>query len=143
MQNSNGGMNKQTIELVSRLEKMGFTFEDALTLRRIEKTLHRWAELECGDGNDYKSWPIERDEETGRPFMCTYPHHGNSYRTAIADREAGALRRLEKIMCQHPELEAYRQSDPRGCALYIVRKSDIPAGESINAFYTRGVGVGD
>jgi hypothetical protein len=73
--------------------------------------------------------------------MCMYPHDGKSYRTPIADREAGALRRLQKIIRRHPELEGYRQSDPRGCALYIVRKSDIPAGESVNSFYTRGVAV--
>jgi hypothetical protein len=136
-------MHKHTLELVSRLEKLGLNIEEALTLRKIERTFHRWAELECGDGNNYKSWAIERDEETGRPFMCTYPHDAKSYRTPIADREAGALRRLEKIMHQHPELEAYRQGDPRGCALYIVRKADIPAGEAINAFYTRGVAVCD
>jgi hypothetical protein len=136
-------MNTQTIHLISNLQRIGFTLEEALTLRKIERTFHRWTELECGDGNNYKSWAIERDEETGRPFMCSYPHGGKSYRTPIADREAGALRRLEKIMRQHPELEAYRQSDPRGCALYIVRKSDIPAGESANSFYTRGVAVCD
>jgi hypothetical protein len=134
-------MKIQTIHLFSNLQSIGFTVEEALTLRKIERTFHRWAELECGDGNNYKSWAIERDEERGRPFMCMYPHDGKSYRTPIADREAGALRRLQKIIRRHPELEAYRQSDPRGCALYIVRKSDIPAGESVNSFYTRGVAV--
>jgi hypothetical protein len=55
-------MNKHAIELVGRLEKLGFYIEEALALRRIERTLQRWSELECGDGNNYGSWAIERDE---------------------------------------------------------------------------------
>ena len=46
-------MNKDTFEMISRLERSGISREDAFTLRRISMTLHRWHELECGDGNDY------------------------------------------------------------------------------------------
>ena len=36
---------------------------------------------------------------------------------------------------------AYHQTDPRGCAVYIVRKADIPDGADIGSRYTRGVTV--
>ena len=54
---------QKNAELQRRLERRGIiaTIEQAATLRRAEMTLHRWAELECGDGNDYASWAIERD----------------------------------------------------------------------------------
>lgn len=138
-------MNKRERQyrLMNRLSELGFSFDEAQKLRRIEMTLHRWAELECGDGNDQVSWSIERDEETGKPFMVTYPHSGcKSHRQAVADREAGALRRLAQIMAGHPDLEAYHQGDPRGCALYIVRKADLGGGD-INSLYTRGIAVCD
>lgn len=44
----------------NRLLALGFSFEEASTLRRISMTLHRWHEMECGDGNDYASWCIVR-----------------------------------------------------------------------------------
>ena len=35
------------------LVNIGINLEDARALRRISMTLHRWYELECGDGNDH------------------------------------------------------------------------------------------
>jgi hypothetical protein len=35
----------------------------------------------------------------------------------------------------------YHQGDPRGCALYIIRKGDVPKGEDVNAYYTNGLAV--
>lgn len=92
--------------------------EQARTLRRAEKTLHRWAELECGNGNDYASWSIERDEETGLPYLCRYPHTGKMSRTKVADREAGALKRIAAT-CKALGAHFFHQGDPRGCALYV------------------------
>lgn len=102
---------------------ISLSFEDANTLRRAELTLQRWAELECGDGNDWGSWAIERDEDTGVPYMVRHHYtHGKGKdwvsRTRIPDREAGALRRI-KAICDAHGLHYYHQSDPRGCALYI------------------------
>lgn len=110
------------------MERYGISYEDAATIRRIEMTLQRWAELECGDSNEYASWSIERDEETEKPYMVRHVHGqpDRTYRTRIADREAGALRRLDRLMAAYPDLTYYHQTDPRGCALYIVRKSDLP-----------------
>jgi len=134
------------IRLYDQLRDMGFTLEEAQALRRIEMTLHRWNELECGDGNEYGSWAIERDEETQVPYRVVYPHDGKSRRTRIADREAGALKRLAKIVEARNARQAdavipYHQGDPRGCSLYIVRASDVPTGERVECFYTRGIAV--
>lgn len=127
---------------------LGFTFEEAETLRKAQLTLHRWNEQECGDSNDHCSWSIERDEETGKPFRCVYPHQGKSYRIPIADREKGAQKRVEAVLhavnlrrTDGDRLIRYYQGDPRGCALYIVRQSDIREGESIDSVYTRGIAV--
>lgn len=129
------------IALIARLCGLGFTASEVSALIKIERTLHRWDESECGNGNDHASWCVERDEETDKPYRVTYPHTGKSYRTPIADREAGAKKRLEKIMAAHPELVAYHQGDCRGVALYIVRKSDIPAGQPLASCYTVGIAV--
>jgi hypothetical protein len=51
------------------------------------------------------------------------------------------LKRLGKIMAGHKRLLAYRQGDCRGCNLYILRKSQVAAGENVDSVYTRGVAV--
>ena len=124
----------QDLAVQQRLANRGVpaSLDEARTLRRAEKTLHRWAEQECGDGNDYASWAIERDETTGKPYLCTYPHAGKSRRTLIADREAGALRRVAAV-CKALGAFFYHQGDPRGCALYVA------AEPLTNANYTNGV----
>jgi hypothetical protein len=102
-------------------ERLAIPFDAANTLRRAELVLHRWGEQECGDGNDYASWAIERDETSGKPFRCWYPHTGKMTRTPIADREAGALRRVSQV-CAANGLYYFHQGDPRGCALYVSRE---------------------
>jgi hypothetical protein len=73
--------------------------------------------------------------------MVTYPHDGKSRRRLVADREKGALKRLQAIVAQYPEFIAYHQTDPRGCAVYLVRKSDVPEGTNIDSVYSRGIAV--
>lgn len=97
---------------------ISLSFDEVNTLRRAQITLHRWAEMECGDSSDYSSWAIERDEQTSVPYVCIYPHQGKSYRRRIADKEAGALRRVRHI-CAYHKLDFFHQTDPRGCALYV------------------------
>ena len=140
-------MKKTTIELVCKLRDLGFDLDEALALRRIEMTLSRWGERECGDGNEYGSWAIERDDETEKPFLVHHHfNHGHGKdtvtRTPIPDREAGAMRRLSKIMAAHANLVAYHQTDPRGCALYILDRSQVN-GDDISTIYTRGLAVCD
>ncbi len=123
-------------DCVGSLLRVGIEYEDALTLRRISMTLHRWHELECGDSNG----AIERDEESGKPYWRK-PNSGNRYGWPIADRETGALKRLDKLMARYPELSAYVQGDPRGAALYILRPGDVPEGKDVDAYYSRGIAV--
>ena len=130
---------------------------DAESLRRISMTLQRWFELECGDGNEHCSWAIvrgrkDRDgfthDDDGKPFIES--HHflhgkGNDYvsYTSIADCEGGARRRLARIMARYPSLQAYVQTDPRGCALYILTPEQMNGvlPQEIDAIYSRGLAV--
>lgn len=128
--------------LENTLRALGFTSDEADTLRRISNTLQRWYELECG--ND--SGAIERDDATGKPYWINYHSRYLSAndprsRSIVADREAGALRRLAKIMAKHAPLTTYIQTDPRGAALYILRPGDIPDGSDVESCYTRGLCV--
>jgi predicted RNA-binding Zn-ribbon protein involved in translation (DUF1610 family) len=159
--------------LFSRLQEMGFTYDEAVKLRRIEMTLQRWFELECGDGNGRS---IERDVDNSmRCTQCGHKHYGEDALTIncpkcgdvapirhkatdkpymtyergdsgergrypIADRELGARKRLAAIMASHSELTHYVQTDPRGCALYVLRKADVN-GSNIDQVYNRGLAV--
>jgi hypothetical protein len=114
----------------------GITMDELQTLLRCERTLQRWAERECGDGSD---WAIERDDATGKPHNV-YHGPGPRRRYAIADREAGALRRARTIAQAHG-LDAYHQGDCRGCMLYLIRPGDVPVGESVGGYYNRGIAV--
>lgn len=139
-------MIERTHILIRRLEAMGFTYAEANQLRRIERTLQRWSELECGTGDDRVSLSVVRDDNgEGKPFLrrqwMGLNNQWQDIRTPYPDKEKGALARLAKIMAAHPGLVSYHQSDPRGCALYILKASDIKKGEDINAVYTRGVAV--
>lgn len=131
------------------LQTLGFTFEECEKLRRISMALRRWFELECGNGNDWASWAIERDEETEIPYMVTHDHrNGKTTRYKVADRETGARRRLEAIvharnirqpLQESPLISYYIQGDPRGASLYILRPGDIPEGKDPCAYYSRGI----
>lgn len=145
-------MTRKELERLNRqsdtLRSLGFTQGEAEQLRRISMTLHRWFELECGDGYSH----IERDEKTGKPYryndnarylQANDPRRGY----AVADREAGARKRLVAIIDARnkrnwPEaVTPYVQTDPRGAALYILRPGDVPAGENADSYYSRGVCV--
>lgn len=139
------------MDLYTRLARLGFTMEEADKLRRIEKTLHRWAEHEC-NGN------IQRDEATDKPFW--HNSTGRLVPLPIADRERGALRRLEEILLavnqrlfnaaemagenSFKSLWFYHQTDPRGATLYVGRKSDLRPGQDLSGCYSSaGVAVCD
>ena len=135
----------RTIRFFDRMADLGFTRTEADTLRLAQLTLRRWSELECGDGNEHASWSIERDETTGKPYMATYPHNGASRRHRIADREAGALKRIA-VLADHGTLWSYHQTDPRGCALYVGRVVDLiehGTGRQMDiaSCYNRGIAV--
>jgi hypothetical protein len=142
---------QRKFELYQRLGNLGFTYDEAVALRRIEMTLQRWAEAECGDSNDYQSWSIERDENN-KPYRCVYPHTGKMRRYPIADRETGALRRLKAIVdarntrecppiASNAAIIPYHQTDCRGCMVYLIKAADVKDSESLDSIYTRGLAV--
>lgn len=178
---------KQKFDLFQRLGALGFTYEEAQSLYRIQLTLNNWSCEECNG-------TIQRDETTGKPVRVYENSHrvyggtgsGSQLesRYPIADREAGALKRLAAIIEARNSREAskepflagyeyardngafimaYHQGDPRGCSLYLVKRSDLPdmpakeiarlCGENaaktpasrlraiVSQYYTRGLAV--
>lgn len=116
---------KPAYELASRIQRrfnIDITPIDAAILRIAERRLHRWHERECGDSDNYTSWCLVRDEDTGIPYCEYYPHTGKSYRIKVRDIETAELAKV-KTICTKYSLHYYQQTDPRGCALYI---SNIP-----------------
>lgn len=142
-------MKKTTVELVNRLTKLGLSVDEILTLRRAEMTLRRWFEYECGTGDSRTTRSIDRDDNgDGKPFMRVQYQSATGWkdmRFPIADREAGARKRIAAVMQKHSRrLVAYIQGDPRGCSLYVLRKGkDIKPGDNIDAVYSRGFAVCD
>jgi hypothetical protein len=153
-------------DCITALQVAGIEYPDALALRRISMTLHRWHELECGDGNGHSSWTIARGhfdtresrfwngegdrpkptfvyDDAGKPYIERHLHAagGKVTYTLVADRERGALKRLGKIMARYPTLTPYVQGDPRGASLYILRPADMIEGADIGSYYCRGVAV--
>ena len=104
------------------------TLDDARTLRRAALVLHRWAEAECG----LPGYAVERDD-AGIPWAYN-PDVPSAPRRRVADREAGALRRVAET-CDRLGLHWYHQPDPRGCSLYV---SSEPFSDSS---YWHGVAV--
>ena len=104
---------------LASMDRLGISLDDSEALRRIEMTLHRWAERECNGevevGDDGKAWNVAIEGHFGGTLTPT--------RWRAANREAGALRRLAKIMARYPALRAYHQTDPRWCALYVYSKA--------------------
>jgi hypothetical protein len=154
---------KRKFELFARLQALGFTYDESAALRRIEMTLQRWGEHECnGD--------IQRDEATDKPYRV-YEQSSSAKRYPVADREAGALRRLKAIVWarngrvsppihvpsspakiqEDPKtrgqlIEAYHQGDCRGCMLYLVTREQLTdrqtgAALPIDSYYNRGLAV--
>lgn len=124
-------MNKYRKNTYIQLDRLGINEDDATALIRASMTLHRWAERECNG-------EIQRDEETGKPYVHSTWDGRRLYPTA--DREKGALARAEKIASKY-DLKVYHQTDPRGCALYLLRAGDVPEGADVGCYYSRGIPV--
>ena len=104
------------------------SFKDAETLRKAERTLHRWAERECGwstAGPNGASMALVRDEDgDDKPYLEIHPNVGlKTQWVRVSDRETGALRRVAEV-CERNGLDYYHQGDPRGCSLYISQAGD-------------------
>ena len=123
-------MNERTQTIVA-LDRLGIRGTDACQLLRASSTLHTWAEHECNGA-------IQRDEETDVPYW--YNTHTGKRMFRTSDRERGAVARVTAIAARYG-LTAYVQGDPRGCALYLLRPDDVPAGADAGSYYNRGVAV--
>lgn len=128
---------QRTARFYDTLTRLGFTYEETETLRRAEMTLHRWAERECNG-------EVEIDDD-GKAYSA-FGSLRARYR--VPNREAGARHRVANTLAARnarhdvgDALSAYFQTDPRGCALYVIRPDDVPAGEDVEAYYSRGVAV--
>lgn len=119
---------------IAQIISLGVSHEDARALRRISMTLRRWHEHECNGA-------IQREgiAGDGAPFWHSTFDGRKLYRAP--DREHGARKRLAAIMAHYPDLTPYVQGDPRGCALYLLRPNDVPAGKNADAYYSRGIPV--
>jgi len=125
-------MSKPQYDAVAILGRLGVTPSDARIVRRISLTLQRWFEHEC-NGH------IQRNEADGKPYI--YNTETARCYGVTADREAGAMKRLKAIMARYPALSYYIQGDPRGCSVYIIRPGDVPEGQPVDAYYSRGIAV--
>jgi hypothetical protein len=135
---------QRTARFFDMMTRLGFTTDETETLLKAERALQRWAEAECGTGTDTRSEMIERDETTGKPFRRVQYSYGGQWRETrypVRDMEAAALRRVAAVAAAHPDLSFYHQGDPRGCALYVLRPGDVPAGERADSYYSRGVAI--
>ena len=125
---------------------LGFTRDEAESLRRISMTLHRWYEHECNgaiqrDGENRDGDPYWYNTSTGRKIG------------RAPDRECGAVKRLQAIIDAREQRVAakllpaplkvsyYLQTDPRGAVLYIIRPGDVPEGKDVASYYNRGLCV--
>lgn len=104
----------QRVQTFVALDRLGIRGDEARQLVRASATLHTWAEHEC-NGH------IQRDEATGRPYW--YDDLGKRMQRT-SDREAGALAIAHRVAYAHGLL-VYHQTDPRGCALYLYRQTDL------------------
>jgi hypothetical protein len=81
---------KHKYDSVATLQTLGIDHTDAVSLRRISMTLHRWHELECGD----TSGCIERDASAGRAMWLS-AHSGKHWPT-------GPLARVNQLLPDPP-----------------------------------------
>lgn len=130
----------------SVLMQFGFTMDEADKLRRISMTLRRWHELECG----IEGGAIERDEKTNKPHWV-YSGGGFGTRRSvnpIADREAGALRRLKAIItarngrndlqCEDRNYKCDNGTFDIVTADGEIRLQNVPAEKAVMSAYVQG-----
>jgi hypothetical protein len=134
---------QQTARFFDLMSENGFTYDEAKSLLKCERALRKWGELECGTGDRNRSVHVFRDE-SGKPFYRVQFYAGGQWRESVQpkrDTEKAALAKVEAIMAGKTGFRAHHQTDPRGCALYIIRPGDIEAGGNVRALYNRGIAL--
>ena len=112
---------KADCQLADTLERHTHTLvlpREARVLRLAQRRLHNWCELCCGDNIGGVGRVLERDDDTGRPYMVYYFANKPPHQVSIPDTETGALQRIKDV-CDKLGMHYYYQTDPRGCALYV------------------------
>ena len=88
---------------------------------------------------------VEREGEDGdgrpiRRWVGPRMPGGDPEPFRVRDLEKGALRRANAIAKAHG-MTIYHQGDPRGCSLYLIRPGDVPDGQCVTGYYTRGIAI--
>lgn len=131
---------RQKYDARVQLVKLGVSEPDARTMLRAANQLHRWHELECGiePAHPGALQAISRDDDTGK---LTW-YDGNKWRPYYGrDNEKLALAAIKRVMAKHPTLGYYVQGDPRGCSLYVLLPGDVPDGQPVDSYYSRGIAI--
>lgn len=115
----------------SNRQRLGISREDWETLTKLSRTLRRWYEHECNG-------EIQRDEKTNLPYWHNMTT-GERCRRAL-DKETMAVTRANKLAGDY-DLKIYYQTDPRGCAIYLLKREDIQPGADLQSCYTDGTAV--
>lgn len=125
----------RTLRLAQSLAHFNLSPDDIAKLLRIEKKLRRWHELQCG----VDAGRVEEVGGEGSGKWEFVNRHGN--RSPIRDAGKQARKALNACTAGNPDLIFYVQTDPRGYALYLLKKSQVETGEDVNAVYNRGVAI--
>lgn len=106
-----------------------FTAAEWATLKRCERTLHKWAEHLCNG-------VIQYDDNGNNPRLYHNDRYGSPTLAGrfIPDKSETAMETARKVAARHG-LSVYHQSDPRGCALYAYNPADLK-GRDIRSYYS-------
>jgi len=89
------------------------------TLKRLARTLHKWAEDECNGAIQWEGI----DEETPRRYYADSHGCYSKPGPIIRNKEQECLKTAARLVAAHG-LSIYHQSDPRGVALYVYNAAD-------------------
>ena len=115
-------------QTITRAKIAPFNREEWAALKRCERNIHSWSEELCNG--------TIQEVEDG----IYHRFHNDRYGTPtiqgdrIANKSEKAIERARTIAGRHG-LSVYKQSDPRGCALYIYNAADLK-GRSIDSYYS-------
>ena len=115
-------------------DRYNISREDYKALALEEHRLQQWSERECNG-------EIQWDDETGKPYTVYMIGRGqDSARFPVPDLETGCLHRCEEIAARYG-LKFFRQGDPRGCQVYVYRKSDLNGSDIRSVYPTQALAI--